>query len=378
LPSEHYILQARRGWVWAIARCAFCVAWALFACEMFLRIFAPQPLIPRNVSAAPFGIRVNTPNSRYWQRTPEVNVELRINSQGIRADEEIPLEKPPGVQRIVVLGDSYAMGYEVDLKDTFTTRLTEDLATAGKRVQIVNLSVSGYGNAEELIMLRNRGLAFHPDLVLLAWHPTDYDDNTRSQLFALRDGKLVPDQPTYLPGVQVRQMLDRIPGYGWVEANSHLYSFVREAAAGKVKDILVAMHGQGPADDPSAAKPDAATPATTSSPTTAPSVVEPSYSERLAVALLAQIKAESQSNGAKLLILDVPTWISRTKWISQFPPSAQTAPSRFDVVSPLPLFEQHVGEKLFWERGHYHFTIVGCRLVGQALAERILQEKLLE
>jgi hypothetical protein len=168
---------------------------------MFLRLLAPQPLMPRNVTASNFGIRVNMPNDSYWQTTPEVHVQLRINSQGIRADEEIPLEKPAGTKRIVVLGDSYGMGYEVDLKDTFTTQMANRLNAAGQKVQIINLSVSGYGNAEELLMLENRGFAFHPDLVLLAWHQSDFDDNVRSELFVLSDGKLVRDHAEYLPGV---------------------------------------------------------------------------------------------------------------------------------------------------------------------------------
>jgi hypothetical protein len=113
----------------------FGIAWTLFACELFLRYLAPQPLMPRNVTASNFGIRVNTPNQSYWQITPEVRVNVRINSQGIRADEEIPLEKPAGVKRIVVLGDSYGMGYEVDLKDAFTTQMANRLNAAGERVQ---------------------------------------------------------------------------------------------------------------------------------------------------------------------------------------------------------------------------------------------------
>jgi hypothetical protein len=374
LPSSPPAVVRRQPFSRArrVARILFGIAWTLFACEIFLRIFAPQPLMPRNVTASNFGVRVNTPSQSYWQKTPEVHVQVRINSQGIRADEEIPLAKPPGVKRIVVLGDSYGMGYEVDLKDAFTTQMANLLNAAGQRVQVVNLSVSGYGNAEELLMLRHRGLEFHPDLVLLAWHDTDLDDNIRSQLFSLRDGKLVRDQPAYLPGVKTRQMLDHIPGYSWLEANSMLYAFVRERAAGKMKDLLAATRGGGgPAVAPVPVLNG------TIGPATRPAAV-PSYSERLTVALLAQIRDDCEQHGAKFLILDIPTWRSRTQFASRLPLLPSEGAAKLDVVSPLNVFKSHVGEKLFWERGHYHFTVLGCQLVGQVLAEQILNEKLLE
>jgi len=375
LPSDSYSLPPKKHPVRRVLRTSFCIVWSLVAAEFFLRVFAQQPLMPRNVTASDFGIRVNVPNTTYWQRTPEVNVRVHINSQGIRADEDIPLEKPPGVKRIVVLGDSYGMGYEVDLKYAFTTQMTNILNAAGENVQVVNLSVSGYGNAEELLMLEHRGFAFHPDLVLLAWHQTDLDDNVRSGLYALRDGKLVRDQMTYLPGVHTRQMLDHIPGYEWIEANSQLYSFVREKTAGKVKDILLALHGGGEAPAGSSAS---APPATTqSAPTTKPAGA-PKYEDRLAAALLKQIQDETEQHGAKLLILDVPTWISRTHFLSNFPHAAAAELGSFDVVSPLPVFAQHRGDKLFWEHGHFHFTVEGCQLVGKLLAQHILDHKLLD
>jgi hypothetical protein len=375
LPSESYILPPKRHRWRAIGRVLFAIAWTLFAAEWFLRIFAQQPLMPRNVTASDFGTRVNVPNSVYRQRTPEVNVQVRINSQGIRADYDIPLEKPPGVKRIVVLGDSYGMGYEVDLKDAFTTQMANILQAAGHKVEIVNLSVSGYGNAEELLMLEHRGFAFHPDLVLLAWQGTDLDDNIRCGLYALRDGKLVRDQASYLPGVRTRQVLDRVPGYNWVEANSQLYSFAREMTAFRVKAMLLALRGsEEPAVTQEHSAPDgpaAAQPGTRAAP---PPL---SYPQLLTAALLKQVQDESKQHGAPLLMLNIPTWVSRTHFISLFPRAALDEAGRFDVVSPLDVFAQHRGEKLYWERGHYHFTVAGCRLVGELLARHILDEQLL-
>jgi hypothetical protein len=125
--------------------------------EIFLRIFRPQPMLPRYVCATEYGVRGNMPNMNYWHTTTEYHINIRTNSQGIRADRDIPYEKPRGVKRIVLLGDSFGMGYEVNLEDTFTRRLEVGLAAKGVNCEVVNLSVSGLGTAEELIVLENRG-----------------------------------------------------------------------------------------------------------------------------------------------------------------------------------------------------------------------------
>jgi hypothetical protein len=340
--------------------------WALFAGEMFLRVFAPQPLMPRSVTATDFGIRINTPNDEYWQKSREVSVRIHINSQGIRADEDIPLTKPPGVQRIVILGDSYGLGYEVNLEDAFTTRMADRLNAAGRRVQIVNLSVSGFGNAEELLMLQHRGFAFDPDLVLLAWHPTDLGDNVDSHLFALKDGQLVRDHPAYLPGVRTRRRLEAIPGYRWMERNSQLYTFLREKTAGKLEEFLA-----GNAYVPKWKQLAGSLP-----PTTAPTG-PPSDADRLAVALLKEIQDECAQRGIKLLMLDVPTRFSRTDFLDEFPYTAAHRVADFDVISPLESFKAYYGQKLFWEEGYFHFTPLACRVVGHLLADHILKNQLL-
>ena len=82
---------------------------------------------------------------------------METNSKGVRSDREIPYEKPAGVKRIVVLGDSYGMGYEVTLEDSFLGVMERRLQESGIEAEVVNLSVSGHGTAEELITLKEEG-----------------------------------------------------------------------------------------------------------------------------------------------------------------------------------------------------------------------------
>ena len=93
-----------------IAMYLFILLWICFAAEIFLRTFDPRPMLPRYVQAGDFGIRVNMPNQTYVHHTPEYRVEIRTNSKGMRSNVDYPYEKPAGVKRIVVLGDSFGMG----------------------------------------------------------------------------------------------------------------------------------------------------------------------------------------------------------------------------------------------------------------------------
>jgi len=62
----------------------------------------------------------------YYRHTKEGFSEGRYNSHGFR-DYERSYEKPQGVYRIVVLGDSYIEGLQVELEKTFTAQLEKML-----------------------------------------------------------------------------------------------------------------------------------------------------------------------------------------------------------------------------------------------------------
>ena len=118
------------------------------------------------------------PNIEGWS-WPENKVYLRYNSEGFR-DLEHTKEKPADTIRIAVLGDSFAEARQVELEATFWSvlaqRLQESPVLSGKKVEVLNFGVSGYGTAEELLTLRQRVWKYSPDIVLLA--VTTYNDIT--------------------------------------------------------------------------------------------------------------------------------------------------------------------------------------------------------
>jgi lysophospholipase L1-like esterase len=91
------------------------------------------------------------------------------NSLGYR-DREHAVTKPPGVYRIVVIGDSIAAGLHVERnEDIFPPVLEHILNAHGLRAEVINLAVSGYNTQQEVETLKEKGLQYHPDLVVLAY-----------------------------------------------------------------------------------------------------------------------------------------------------------------------------------------------------------------
>jgi hypothetical protein len=97
---------------------------------------------------------------------PNNEVEYQLNDAGFRG-RDATRRKPPGTRRLVLLGDSFAFGEGVRLEDTFATQLESLLARPGRPVEVVNISVGGWGTAEEIAHLESVGVQYAPDLVLV-------------------------------------------------------------------------------------------------------------------------------------------------------------------------------------------------------------------
>lgn len=104
----------------------------------------------------------------------EFETTLDINSAGLR-DDEASLTAP----EIIVLGDSYAMGWGVHAEQTFAEQLA---ALTGKRV--LNAGIASYGTARELLLLAQLDLSAADD-VILQYCGNDFAEN---QEFAKHGG----------------------------------------------------------------------------------------------------------------------------------------------------------------------------------------------
>lgn len=133
-----------------------------------------------------------------WKATTH-NRQLTINSKGLR-DREYQYDKPDGVRRILVLGDSYAWGYGVADDEVFTEVLEKRLA--GDRWQVINSGVSGWGTDQEYLFLTSEGFRYAPDVVVLAFFFfNDLQNNSSSIQYGLYKPVFLDDgfQPSNVP-----------------------------------------------------------------------------------------------------------------------------------------------------------------------------------
>lgn len=104
-------------------------------------------------------------------------VSVRHNSRGFRDEEHEPGEK----SRMMVLGDSFVWGYDVEEEDRFTEVLDNRLDD----LDVFNLGVSGYGTDQEWILLQKNFDFYSPEVVLLIYC-TDNDrlDNRMNKRYS--------------------------------------------------------------------------------------------------------------------------------------------------------------------------------------------------
>ena len=193
--------QRRRDWKSNCLLIAASVFVALVAVEIILRVtgfsspsfYEPDPIC---------GYRLRPGVEGRWQK--EGNAYVKINRAGFR-DDEFTLTESPSTYRIAVLGDSFAEALQVDLEEAFHSVMERELEASpvltGKNVEVFNFGVSGFGTAQEFILLQETVSQYSPDLVLLALvTENDIRNNSKSlnqdemiPYFVYRDGELVLD-----------------------------------------------------------------------------------------------------------------------------------------------------------------------------------------
>jgi hypothetical protein len=179
----------------------FGLLFGLIMSEVFLRVIGySYPLFYTTDAYRGFALQPGVEG--HYQREGESYV--RINSDGLR-DRDHPKAKPADTVRIAVLGDSFSEAMHVPMEQAFwfllEHKLQECNAFPGKKIEVINFGVSGYGTAQELMTLRQKVWDYSPDLVVLAFTTyNDIYDNSRAlsrteevPYFVYRNGELTYD-----------------------------------------------------------------------------------------------------------------------------------------------------------------------------------------
>ncbi len=344
-----------------------------------LLVFGEQPKFPRHVVGAPWGLRINEPGAHYRHKSRDVNVRFAINGQGLRADRDYPYEKPPGTQRILCLGDSFTIGYEVPFPECFAQVMEQELVAAGRDVEVLNAGVSGFSTAEECLYLERELHKYAPDVVVVAFFKNDYADNLRTGLFELRDGKLVERNATYVPAGGLGDFLNRNWFFSVLSERSNAFALLKEQITRRMKrEMEVAQLDQtAPMDDAD----DASIVDNRSGAGQVPPAAGTAYERQLAAAIFERLWRWTSEREIELVILSIPFMdgTGSPVLVDQFPRDefALERPG-LSYLSGKNVLDPHAeADGLYWKHSHSHWTPLSHALVGRALGRLILERGLL-
>ena len=194
--------------------------------------------------------------------SPEFDVEYRINSRGLRDSETDPSEARG--KRLVLLGDSFAEGWGVEIGQAVSEQLEERLSGPGSPVEVFNFGVAGHGTDQQLLLFERHRRAYDPDIVLLLFYGNDLWNNALDRGIGVERGfkpRFVPGpgNSLRLTGVPVRRSrywdfdrrlpldrrLSRYAFEHWHLAALLRKAFSQEVPAAQRRDFYLGLYGTG-------------------------------------------------------------------------------------------------------------------------------------
>ena len=159
-------------------------------CEGLFRLVGLGPL--KMYQGHPTKLFELVPNQRSF--TSQNRKPIRINSQAIREDE-IPLAKPEGMYRIMVVGDSTTFGYGILLEDSWPKQLQRRLNEHFDDFEylVINASTSNYDMVNERIFFEETGVGYEPDMVLVGFSLNDIRLKSGNHYAIQEDGSILPE-----------------------------------------------------------------------------------------------------------------------------------------------------------------------------------------
>jgi hypothetical protein len=128
--------------------------------------------------------------------------DAQYNERGFR-ERNFSNDKPPGVYRIAVIGDSFTHGNGLDASQRYTNLMDRWLPD---RFEVLNFGLAGSNTPQHLDNLRASVLPAHPDFVLLQWFVNDIE------------GTDLSPRPHTWPLIPLADL------HRWLNANSALYT----------------------------------------------------------------------------------------------------------------------------------------------------------
>jgi lysophospholipase L1-like esterase len=141
-----------------------------------------MPLLELNSVRRTMNRTVEFDPDLFWRFKPNQTLDahgvylkpVHINAHGFRG-ADWPEQKPAGTYRIACLGDSSTFGWSVGDDETYPAQLAAllNVSSAPRRVEVLNLGVTGYSSFQGRELMLRSVAAWKPDLVVFAFGPND-------------------------------------------------------------------------------------------------------------------------------------------------------------------------------------------------------------
>lgn len=196
----------------------------LVVLELGLRVYSGLFFAKMMVIDDKLGWRHAKNVSKIFKNEDSDDIAVKQNANGHRGEYYAPA-KAAGKYRILVLGDSFTEGVQVNEEELFSSRLEK----IDPELEVLNGGVAGYGTVQEYLYLISEGLKFSPDLVLMMFYDNDLSDNCLSSYpgFGPRPYAVWKDGDA-----QIVEQLDYtefkkfvIPAPFWTFLNRHSYLY---------------------------------------------------------------------------------------------------------------------------------------------------------
>ena len=171
----------------------------LVLCELSLRLFYPKyvDLAETQVSRNAVRIFANVPNSRDWRSHHDTHVPYTVyhNNLALRQHRNFSEENLNSAINIGIFGDSFVESMDVAAPYSFTEPLDYLLNQSGKRFNVLNFGVSGYGPGQSFLHYENFYRAQKLNYVFFVYCGNDLANLYGHRLFHLDDaGRLVRNE----------------------------------------------------------------------------------------------------------------------------------------------------------------------------------------
>jgi lysophospholipase L1-like esterase len=319
-------------------------------------------LFPRYHTNAHYGeyeIRRLRPNTEFFHTSRDGRWRFRTNAQGFRSGRDWVYDKPAGDVRVIALGDSQTMGFEVRQGRTYSAVIERYLHKQGLEAEALNTGVSGFSTAEELMFLENEGIRYHPDFVVLGFFANDFGDNMKADIFGLENGQLVEKRKSYVPGVSVLNTINSFAPLRWLSENSYLYSAVLNTVWEAAKNALLSRKR-----------------AELETEYALPKANVGNYEYDLTLALVRRMHAFCRAHDIRFIIVDIPQ-PTRTGFAPSVPPelTAEFRANADDYIDSTELFAPYDGvAEMFVPHGQRHISEFSHLMIGVSAAKYVVEQ----